>query len=151
MEIRVLQYFLTVVREESISRAAEALHITQPTLSRQLAQLEEETGVKLFQRGARRITLTNEGRLLRRRAEEMGCNYGTVKYRWQIGIRNFDMLFNGGDPKTPLGLTKEDIEWLRFTRDARRGMRNEWQIACELLGISKHRAGELRKLVEGLI
>ena len=68
MEIRVLKYFLTVVREESISRAAEALHITQPTLSRQLAQLEEETGVKLFQRGARRITLTNEGRLLRRRS-----------------------------------------------------------------------------------
>ena len=71
MEIRVLKYFLTVVREESISRAAETLHITQPTLSRQLSQLEEETGVKLFQRGARRITLTNEGRLLRRRAEEI--------------------------------------------------------------------------------
>ena len=71
MEIRVLKYFLTVVREESISRAAEALHITQPTLSRQLALLEEETGVKLFLRGARRITLTNEGMLLRRRAEEI--------------------------------------------------------------------------------
>ena len=48
MELRVLRYFLTVVREESISKAAEVLHITQPTLSRQLAQLEEETGVKLF-------------------------------------------------------------------------------------------------------
>ncbi|MBQ9256693.1 MAG: LysR family transcriptional regulator, partial [Acidaminococcaceae bacterium] len=58
MEIRVLKYFLTVVREESISRAAEVLHITQPTLSRQLAQMEEETGVKLFQRGSRKITLT---------------------------------------------------------------------------------------------
>ena len=72
MEIRVLKYFLTVVREESISRAAEALHITQPTLSRQLALLEEETGVKLFLRGARRITLTNEGMLLRRRAKAAG-------------------------------------------------------------------------------
>ena len=71
MEIRVLRYFLTVVREESISRAAEVLHITQPTLSRQLAQLEEETGVKLFQRGPRGISLTNEGMLLRRRAEEI--------------------------------------------------------------------------------
>lgn len=71
MEIRVLKYFLTVVREESISRAAEVLFITQPTLSRQLAQLEEETGVKLFERGSRKITLTNEGILLRRRAEEI--------------------------------------------------------------------------------
>lgn len=60
-----------VVREESISRAAEALHITQPTLSRQLAQLEEETGVRLFDRGTRKIRLTNEGMLLRRRAEEI--------------------------------------------------------------------------------
>ena len=71
MEIRVLRYFLTVVREGGISRAAEVLHITQPTLSRQLAQLEEEVGVRLFYRGARRITLTNEGILLRRRAEEI--------------------------------------------------------------------------------
>lgn len=71
MEIRVLRYFLTVVREESINRAAEALHITQPTLSRQLAQLEEEIGVKLFERGVRKITLTAEGILLRRRAEEI--------------------------------------------------------------------------------
>lgn len=71
MEIRVLRYFLTVVREEGINRAAEVLHITQPTLSRQLSQLEEEVGVKLFHRGAKKITLTNEGILLRRRAEEI--------------------------------------------------------------------------------
>ena len=71
MEIRVLRYFLAVVREEGINRAAEVLHITQPTLSRQLAQLEEEVGVKLFHRGAKKITLTNEGILLRRRAEEI--------------------------------------------------------------------------------
>lgn len=71
MEIRVLRYFLTVVREEGINRAAEALHITQPTLSRQLFQLEREVGVKLFNRGAKKITLTNEGILLRRRAEEI--------------------------------------------------------------------------------
>lgn len=71
MEIRVLRYFLTVVREESITKAAEALHITQPTLSRQLSQLEEEVGVRLFHRGTRKIKLTNEGVLLRRRAEEI--------------------------------------------------------------------------------
>lgn len=71
MEIRVLRYFLTVVREEGINRAAEVLHITQPTLSRQLSQLEEEVGVKLFHRGAKKITLTSEGILLRRRAEEI--------------------------------------------------------------------------------
>ena len=71
MEIRVLKYFLTVVREEGINRAAEVLHITQPTLSRQLSGLEEEIGVKLFERGARKITLTREGMLLRRRAEEI--------------------------------------------------------------------------------
>lgn len=71
MEIRVLRYFLTVVREEGINRAAEVLHITQPTLSRQLSQLEDELGVKLFNRGARKISLTSEGILLRRRAEEI--------------------------------------------------------------------------------
>ena len=57
MEIRVLRYFLTVVREESITRAAEVLHITQPTLSRQIAQMEEEMGVMLFDRGSRKIAL----------------------------------------------------------------------------------------------
>jgi DNA-binding transcriptional LysR family regulator len=71
MEIRVLRYFLTVVREENISKAADVLHITQPTLSRQLAQLEEELGTQLFCRGFRKIILTNEGMLLRRRAEEI--------------------------------------------------------------------------------
>lgn len=71
MEIRVLRYFLTVVREQSITKASEVLHITQPTLSRQLAQMEDEVGVKLFDRGTRKITLTNEGLLLRRRAEEI--------------------------------------------------------------------------------
>ena len=71
MEIRVLRYFLTVVREQSITKAADVLHITQPTLSRQLSQMENEIGVRLFERGNRKITLTNEGLLLRRRAEEI--------------------------------------------------------------------------------
>lgn len=71
IELRVLRYFLTVAREEGINKAAEVLHITQPTLSRQLAQLEDEIGVKLFRRGSKRIELTNEGIFLRRRAEEI--------------------------------------------------------------------------------
>lgn len=70
MELRVLQYFLTVVQEENISRAAEVLHVTQPTLSRQMARLEEELGVQLFARG-RHLTLTDAGVMLRRRAEEV--------------------------------------------------------------------------------
>ena len=71
MEIRVLRYFLAAAREENITKAAEYLNITQPTLSRQLALLEEEAGVTLFKRGSRKITLTDEGNLLRRRAEEI--------------------------------------------------------------------------------
>ncbi len=70
MELRVLEYFLTVVREENISRAAEVLHVTQPTLSRQIKDLEEELHTTLFIRG-KRLTLTDSGIMLRRRAEEV--------------------------------------------------------------------------------
>ena len=71
MEIRVLKYFLMVSREENITKAANLLHITQPTLSRQLRQLEEEFDVKLFDRGTHNVTLTEEGMLLKRRAQEI--------------------------------------------------------------------------------
>lgn len=71
MEIRVLQYFLAIAREQSISGAAEFLHISQPTLSRQIKDLEDELGKQLFIRGNRKIELTEEGMLLRRRAEEI--------------------------------------------------------------------------------
>ena len=71
MEIRLLRYFIAIVSEGNVSRAAEALHITQPTLSRQLAQLEEDLGVKLFYRDKQRLNLTNEGSLLQRRAKEI--------------------------------------------------------------------------------
>lgn len=71
MEFRVLQYFLAAAREQSISGAAEYLHLSQPTLSRQLKELEEELGKQLFIRGNRRITLTEEGMILRKRAEEI--------------------------------------------------------------------------------
>lgn len=71
MEFRVLQYFLAIAREETISGAAEHLHITQPTLSRQMKELEEELGKQLFLRGNRKITLTEDGMFLRNRAEEI--------------------------------------------------------------------------------
>lgn len=71
MEIRVLRYFLTIAREGSITNASNFLHITQPTLSRQIKELEEELGQKLFQRGSHSMTLTPEGMYLRKRAEEI--------------------------------------------------------------------------------
>ena len=71
MDIRVLEYFLAVAREQTISGAAASLHMTQPPLSKQLMELERELGKQLFLRGKRRITLTKEGMLLRKRAEEI--------------------------------------------------------------------------------
>lgn len=71
MDIRVLRYFLAVAREGNISRAAKALHMTQPTLSRQLIDFENDLGVQLFVRGKRQIMLTDEGALLQKRAEEI--------------------------------------------------------------------------------
>lgn len=71
MDIRVLQYFLTVAREESITKAAERLHMTQPPLSRQLKDLEDELGKQLLIRGNKKVTLTGDGMLLRKRAEEL--------------------------------------------------------------------------------
>ncbi len=71
MEIRVLKYFLTVAREGNITRAANFLHLTQPTLSRQLQDLEKELGQKLLVRGRHNISLTAEGIILRKRAQEI--------------------------------------------------------------------------------
>ena len=74
MELRLLQYFLAITREQSISAAAESLHISQPTLSTQLKKMEEELGKQLLirgSRGARKVILTEEGMILRRRAEEI--------------------------------------------------------------------------------
>ena len=71
MELRVLKYFLMAAREENITKAAQLLHVTQPTLSRQLMQLEKELNVKLFERSRQRIILTEDGMLLKRRAQEI--------------------------------------------------------------------------------
>ena len=71
MDIRTMQYYLAVVREGTISAAAQALHVAQPSLSHQMKELEEELDATLFVRGNRKITLTEEGMVLRKRAEEM--------------------------------------------------------------------------------
>lgn len=71
MEIRVLKYFLAVARYGNITRAAEELHLTQPTLSRQLNELENELGRQLFIRGKRKVMLTEEGEFLKARAKEI--------------------------------------------------------------------------------
>lgn len=71
MEVRVLRYFLAIAREGSITNAANFLHVTQPTLSRQIKDLEEQLGQRLFTRGSHNMTLTSEGMILRKRAEEI--------------------------------------------------------------------------------
>lgn len=71
MELRVLRYFLAVARESSVTRAAERLHVSQPTLSKQIKELEAELGKKLFIRGSTSVRLTEEGMLLRKRAEDI--------------------------------------------------------------------------------
>ena len=71
MEIRVLRYFLEIARAGNMTRAAETLHISQPTLSKQMKDLEQELGKKLFRRGSTSLSLTDEGMLLRKRAEDI--------------------------------------------------------------------------------
>ena len=71
MEIRTLRYFLAVAREENMTRAAEQLHVTQPTLSKTLKGLEDELGKKLFTRQSFSIGLTDEDVLLRNRADDL--------------------------------------------------------------------------------
>ena len=71
MELRVLRYFLAVAREQNITAAAAKIHITQPTLSKQLMELEAELGTQLLIRGKRKVTLTEEGEFLRQRAQEL--------------------------------------------------------------------------------
>lgn len=95
MENRVLKYFLVVAEEGNITRAAEVLHVSQPALSKQLMQLEDELGAKLLIRGKRNVTLTEEGRFLRGRAQEIvdltekterDFKDGVVKYNGVVSI-----------------------------------------------------------------
>ncbi len=91
MDVRILKYFLAVAQEESITKAAEVLRTTQPNLSRQLTELEEEVGRKLFERGSRKITLTEEGMFLRKRAKEII----ELVERTETALSSFDEMVSG--------------------------------------------------------
>ena len=91
MEFRVLKYFLIVAQEENMTKAADVLHTTQSNLSRQLAELEKTVGKKLFERGNRKITLTEEGMFLRKRAKEII----ELTERTEADLRTFDEVVSG--------------------------------------------------------
>ncbi len=101
MELRELRYFLAVAREQSITRAARFLYIAQPSLSKQMQNLEKEVGKQLFVRGARKITLTETGMLLKKRAEELLELYGKTEAELsapQSGIAG-DIYIGGGESR----------------------------------------------------
>lgn len=100
MENRVLKYFLVVAREENITKAAEILHISQPALSRQLMQLEEELGAKLFIRGKRNITLTDEGLYLRQKAQEIIDLTEKIEQEFANGITSLNGVISVGMGET---------------------------------------------------
>ena len=99
MELRELKYFLAVAREQSISKAAEALFVTQPNLSRQMQNLEKQTGQQLFIRGSRKITLTEAGQLLYKRAEEIIDLYNKTEKELSSPVTGVsgDIYIGGGE------------------------------------------------------
>ena len=99
MELRTLRYFLAVAQARTISAAAEALHVTQPTLSRQMQELEEELGKTLFLRGKRSITLTEEGTFFRKRAQEVISLLAktTAELRAPEALLSGDIHIGGGE------------------------------------------------------
>ncbi len=99
MELRELKYFLAVAREQSISKAASSLFVTQPNLSRQMQNLEKEVGQRLFIRGTRKITLTEAGRLLYKRAEEIIELYNKTETELNKPITDMrgDIYIGGGE------------------------------------------------------
>lgn len=86
LNFQVLTYFLAIANEESITAACEVLHVTQPTVSRQISDLEKDLGVVLFERGPRKITLTKEGILFKRRAEEIARDSQELEGTITIGV-----------------------------------------------------------------
>ena len=101
MELRHLQYFLTIAREGTISGAAQALHLSQPSLSRQMQDLERELDVKLFNRGSRHIELTEEGMRLRRRAEEIVDLVGRTEAELRVSAETIAGEVRIGSGETP--------------------------------------------------
>ena len=99
MEIRVLRYSLAIAREGSITNAANFLHVTQPTLSRQIRDLEEELGQKLFTRSSHHMTLTAEGMILRKRAEEIVSmvDKTEAEFNFMENVVSGDIYIGGGE------------------------------------------------------
>lgn len=110
MELRQLRYFLAVTREQSISKAAEALFITQPNLSRQMQNLEKEIGQQLFIRGTKKITLTEAGQLLYKRAEEITELYNQTEAELNKPITDMSGdIYIGGGESYAMGLIAKAI------------------------------------------
>ena len=100
MENRLLKYFLVVAQEENITRAAEILHVSQPALSKQMMQLENELGATLFIRGKRSLTLTEEGRFLRGRAREIVALTEKTERDFKDGIVSYNGIITIGMGET---------------------------------------------------
>lgn len=114
MEIRPLQYFLMVAREGTISGAAHALHLSQPSLSHQMQELERELGCKLFDRGSRRIELTEAGMRLRRRAEEIVDLVGRTEAEFLVSADTLAGEVRIGGGETPaIGLVADAVAELQ--------------------------------------
>ena len=108
MEIRHLRYFLMVAREGTISGAAAALHVSQPSLSRQMQELERDLGVRLFDRGSRRVSLTEPGMRLRRRAEEIVDLVGRTEDEFRLTADTLAGEVRVGGGETPaMGLVAD--------------------------------------------
>lgn len=104
MDIRILRYFLAVAQEENITRAAESLHIAQPSLSKQIMELEDELGKKLLIRGKRKVTLTEEGVILRKRAEDIVALVDKTEHEIASDCKavSGEIVIGGNIPKTLL-------------------------------------------------
>ena len=112
MELRVLRYFLAVVQEQSITKAAERLYIAQPSLSKQMQSLEKEIGRPLFLRGSRKITLTETGLLLKKRAEEMVELYEKTQAELRIpnGEISGEVAIGGGESHAVITIARAACE-----------------------------------------
>ena len=122
MELRVLRYFLAIAREGSITNAAAFLHVTQPTLSRQIKDLESELGKRLFIRGSHSMTLTADGMLLRKRAEEIISMVDKTESEFSSmeGVVGGDIYIGGGETRAVrlvaevAGEIREDYPGIRY-------------------------------------
>lgn len=114
MDIKVLRYFLAVAREGNFTRAAEVLHMAQPPLSRQIRDLEDELGKRLLVRGSRKVTLTEEGMILRHRAEEIVALFEKTRSEVMLsgGDVNGDVYIGGGETQG-MRLIAKTIKTLR--------------------------------------